>query len=194
MLKKEQECHVFAKWGCLLGLGAPIGLAMLYDFFGSRPHLVFPRHVHGLFVITAAVAIVGAYFAKHWYSICTNDAAKVKRIDFFLYAIGVVTCLLIGLIVVFTGGVLRSVFSYYFLYLPSIVAVSFTPAEDSKGRGLIFVSLTCAAMIAVGLLFATTESQTYKAFCDSAPRKFGHFAIAVIQLSAIILIERKRTG
>ena len=195
MTRRESECHVFAKWGCHLGVGVPIALIMLYDLFGGHRYFqstdIFPRHVIGLGIVTILVASLGSYFAKHWYSKCAAASLTEKRVDVFLYGVGVATCILLGIIVAYTGGVLLSPFSYYFLYLPSIVAVSFTPNPASKGRGLIVVSLTCAIMIAVGLFNAGPISTEYKAFCESLPRKIAYFIIAAIQFLAIILIERK---
>lgn len=186
-MTKQHECHVFTIWGCLLGVDLPIGLAMLYDFFIYQAYLhkeaLFPSYVHGLFVIVMLLAGIGPYYAQVWYFTKPNHE---KKIDYFLYGVGFLTCLLIGVIIMLTGGILRSLFSFYLIYLPSIVAIAFAKTK----QGLVILCGTAAMMIFIGLKWEFLPKE-YMDFYGSASFKIGCFIIAIIQLMSIIKLERK---
>ena len=185
MITKQQQCHIFMFWGCLLGVDVPIGLAMLYDFFIHQWHFqkepLFPSLVYGLFVVVMVIVLVGPYYAQLWYNL---NSSREKHIDMFLYAIGFVTCILMGLIIMETGGVLRSIFSFYLIYLPSIVAIAFTKTR----YGLITVSITSAVMIFIGLRWEVMPT-AYMDFYGCTIFKIGYWLIAIIQLIAIVSVE-----
>jgi len=103
----------------------------------------------------------------------------------------VFTSVLVGVVVLLTGGALRSIFAFYLLYLPMVVAVAFTPSPGTKAKGLIITSFACAVMIFASLCLGTETAQYRDVFYGSFPYKSEYFLVSLIQLGAIIGIERK---
>jgi len=182
--KLHHELELFTRWGCGLGVAAPLVTAFLYDIISGQQ--IFSNKLYCLFGVTPLVAYMGSY---HTLQSVVKGKIRPLQVRVQLYIIGILTSLSMGMIIVMTGGILRSVFSFYLLYLPSIVAIAFTPSKTTKGRGLIITSLTCAIMIIVGLRYGVETSQ-YTEFYGSFTYKFGYFLVSLIQLSAFIFIER----
>jgi len=187
-MKKKEECYIFFCWGCFFGICIPLFSVLLIDIFYYIPNIkksILTFYGMGLSIIVIATSLSGTFISYRLYD---TRPHMEKQVDYLLYLIGFFVCFFIGILVVLTGGVLKSLFSFYFIYLPSVVAVAFS---SKKNNGLKIVSLLCILMIVIGLFFPVENSE-YNKFYSTMMHKMFYLGIAIMQLFAIFFLEINR--
>lgn len=176
--RKAKEAKNFFIWACLLGLAIPILACFIIAYVRGRESLPLKLILEALSAII--IALGGVASALYCYHIHPNIH---KCTDYLLYVVSVIVCIIVGTLIRDTGGMINSVFSYYLIYLPSVVAIAFTPTSRWK-KGLFFTALICFIMAVIGFYGNCSD----KIFDDEV--KFFRVGITLIQLLAIYMLER----
>lgn len=190
-LRKEMD--TFVTWGCVLGIALPVSLALLFDiirvFVFDKPNIFFGL-LYLIFFATIGISGFGSYYVSSW---ITNHPDRTRTARVLLYILGAGTAILMGVTVVCSGGVLRSPFTFFLLYLPAIVGIAFTPTSDNviKSPGVLMICLLCGIMMLGGVLFSF-EPPGFADFQGSCAHKIGYLTTSGIQLLSIILVVRKK--
>lgn len=199
----RMELSIFILWACVFGIMVPLLCAVISDvvfkFLYSKPEqFAFGTLYYLLFLVTICVALGGPIVALFKYlPATTNESSDTNSPSpttarTWLYATGIITAVLMGIAVMFTGGPLDSPFCFYLLYLPSVTAVAFTPSPSTrvKAQGVLIVGILCGAFLLGGVLWSYTPQHFEDNFLKSAVHKVWYCLIVVIQLLSIVLIER----
>ena len=142
----------------------------------------------GFFTLLIAFGI--PYYLSTWF---TEHPNSVKTVKVWLYVLGCSTAVCMGVLIVYSGGVLRSPFAFYLLYIPSIVALAFTPTSPKllMSPGVLIASVVCGILMVWGL-FCAEEAPGYKAFYDSHTHRYGCLVMITIQLASIVRLRNMR--
>jgi len=185
----KRDCDRFVLWGCVVGIDAPFLLLLIWDVV-CHDNAPGKQKILGgwlilLLILVCLAGTVGTYMAVSKLNsdqLTADD--RLSKASTALYLVGVIVAALTGLVVVFTGGVLKSIFSYYLLYLPAVVAVAFARSR----RGVILVSAMCLLMLGIGLLFEH-ETTGYTEFYGSPMHKCGLWAFSLFQVFVVVYLE-----
>ncbi len=186
------ELRIFVNWACALGVALPLvlaGLLELYRYKCNVPTVFFPE-LYFMGFLTLIVALGIPYYLSNWFTEHPNSVGAIKV---WLYVLGCATAGCMGVIIVYSGGVLKSPFAFYLLYIPSIVALAFTPTSPKllKSPGVLIASVVCGLLMLWGL-FCAEEAPGYKTFYDSHLHRYGCLVIIIIQLASIVRLRDMR--
>lgn len=132
MTFNEAHCLNFLIFGIVLGALIPllgIGFAEHYQYIDVVSNNLF-------WLCTACFCFVV-------FSFIFTLAAILFSQKWCLYVGGIISIFLISFIVHQTGGITNSLMSFYFIFIPSVVAVSFDINEGESGIGIWGTSSLC---------------------------------------------------
>ncbi|MDR1780379.1 MAG: hypothetical protein LBR50_06585 [Tannerella sp.] len=177
MEKKLDEKHAlkFLIYAVLLGDILPLGIMYIFDKLEMIDIVPSDSAVLTWSMIAFLLSsIVGTFFAillqnKKW-----------------LYGSGLISLICVSVIVFYTGGLFNSAMSFYFIFIPSAVAVCFDLGKDERGLGIIFTYIECVifilALFVIDLFCPTTYNR----------HKILDLIFILIQISLICLMELDR--
>jgi hypothetical protein len=175
--RKKEDCRVFAYFGSGLGLGIPTVFLLIYHLsvhsLSGNANLTT-----GLLIILIILTFLPLLFHMLY---DTHPNHQVK-IDYGLYIIGSLTVILTALTVFFTGGMESSLLSFYFLFIPSAIAISFEANISLK----LVCFLGCLSVILL-FLFAPDNGTIY----NDITYKIFYCLIIILQFVSIYLLELK---
>lgn len=130
---KKMQCLNFAKFGSLLGILTPLILFGGYEFLINGDIIKLEWFPY-LFVILIGLAFMPLIA----YVLYDKFVEYEGFTDIALRSVGVLTLLLIGVIIYFTGGYSNSIFTFYLFFIPAAVAISF----DTKGSLYLIIPIS----------------------------------------------------
>lgn len=125
MEARKDSCYKFFIYACLYGILIPTFLLIVYD-------LIVPTFQQGLvkFYLFAIMAIV--CYPLIAYILYDKNSISPEAIDVSLRLTGAITIILVGISVHYTGGMEKSLMSYFFFFIPSAVAIAYDANKSLK--------------------------------------------------------------
>lgn len=175
--EKKDNCwrlFFFGSFGILL----PLVVVTVYDIF-----LRIQEIKQGRYILVVIFTCIITLLTGSAYIFYDRYPKKENRIDIFLYIIGALEMLAVGYLVYLTGGAQDSIFTFYFLFVPSIVAISF------KAKwGLVTVCVTSFIAILINEIFVK-PTNVYEVYAKTEHYKYQYIITIAIQLFMIFLLE-----
>jgi hypothetical protein len=174
---KKNRCKIFGFYGTAIGLGGPTVLSCIY-YCG----LCDMNNIGVLsgFIMLFIIALSPPYI----HLLYGGDDAKNEKVDKILYTIGTIAVIVTAYIVFFTGGMKHSFLSFYFLYMPSVIAIAF-----DAHKGLLWICITGALAVIAIFMFSYIWPQNIPNVEPEYIYIFLYVMNISIQFIAIYLLE-----
>ena len=180
--KKKIACKHFGFYVGVLAVFVPLLLVTLF-------HSFYPITQNNKLMLSIVLLMAVATYPLLAYTFYDEkiDEKKERYIDYSLYVSGLVTIILVGYIVLYTGGLSHSIFSFFFFFFPSAVAIAF---DASFGLGLVcftsFFSITMN-LYAEHMKTIPTDSAVF----ETTEYLILYVIFVAIHLLVIYLLETK---
>jgi len=178
MEEKKKDCLNFAIFGSSLGIILPLAFFVIYvSFFdGDIIKLQWFPFLCGLLVISAIIPFVAyiLYDKYSEYEIFTDIALRT---------VGVITVLLVGVIIYYTGGYSNSIFTFYLFFIPAAVAISF------RANKSLYLIVPISFIVSLINYLITYESD-FDFGCMSY--KFLFLSTLACHFASILILELKK--
>ncbi len=174
---KKEDCKVFAFLGSVLGLFVPTFLFLIY-ILATKKTSLYGELVIGLLI----VLIILSFLPILYHLLYDVYPHRHKRYDYELYVIGSLTVIVTAITVYFTGGMEVSLLSFYFLFIPSAIAISFEANISLK----LVCSIGCISVIYL-FLFAPNNNTLNQ----DVIYKIFYCLIIIIQFISIYFLEKE---
>ena len=137
--RKKIACKHFGVYVGVLAVFIPLLLVTLFHSF----YPITQNDKLMLFIVLLMAVATYPLLAYTFYDEAL-DKKKERYVDYSLYASGLITLVLVGYIVLHTGGISHSIFAFFFFFFPSAVAIAF---EASFGLGLVCITSFISVVI-----------------------------------------------
>jgi uncharacterized protein YacL len=181
MDNKIIQCEKFESIGVGLGFLVPSAIFWI-DFTLNHEQYMKSLEVDGIIAITGIILIsIFLSWALIKFARTSYQKSKENLGDNALYIGGIITIMLVGVIVFFTGGMEHSLFRDYFIFIPAAIAIIF-----KAKKGLIIVLVACFATI---MLIYYFEPNAYYGL--GIKHIWPHASVYVSHFFAIYLLEQE---
>jgi hypothetical protein len=185
---------IFQFYGYFLGGLIPVTICIIFESIGLNPSIIESNAIGFIMALTLFSYLLGVavmhFKAEH-------ALLKIFRYSFLFQAI--FSFFFIHILVLYSGGAKNSIFSFSYLYLPSIVGFSFGRGINLYGASIV-LAISCyfnlfqissqqRCLFKVIKFFDQIELNCYKRIVDEA---WIYFFIFCIQLFITVIIAIKR--
>ena len=180
--RKKIECRHFGYYVGLCAVFIPLLLVAAF-------HAFYPITQNGKLMVVIVLLLAVAIYPLFAYTFYDNklDKKKERYVDYSFYASGLITLLLVGYIVLHTGGMSHSIFAFFFFFFPSAVAIAF-----ETNFGLFLVCITSFFSVVMNLCYEHTKNiQNDASVFETTEYLILYITFVAIHLSVIYFLETK---
>ena len=180
-VKMDAKKNATLRFAFFVGLGGIIVPCFVTLFYHSWQARITTFTSFTLIMVALVIVAASPFLAYVSYDKRPKWETKT---DWFLYSVGVLAVILIAVIVHHTGGLPYSLFTFFFLFVPSAVAIAF-----EARTGLKFVCFASFLAIAYNLLKPALElpDSPY----TSASYKLTYIVFVGLHLLIIYFLETR---
>ncbi len=178
----KEGCIRLFYYGCGGGIIAPVLIIIIYNIFlmdlSNHHELILKIFIVDVIII--CILACSPLVASRLYE---KNKYKVITINWFLYITGILEMAGIGTLIWLTGGARNSLFTFYFFYIPSVIAISFKSKD-----GIIITCIASLTAIILNVIYVDSD-HLYKDIVNTWHYDLQYGLITFFQLLFVCVTE-----